>query len=516
MGIKEQTLAKLKILVCDNDVRLSNRLYIWLSGLKVDVHLAHNYDNAIEIFAEKAPDIIITSAMDNSEGLTLIKSVKSFNEEAGIVFIFKDESAKLFKEVVTLNVDKFVHLPVETAILLDTLYRLAKEKTLSQEYSQKEQLLKEYKGAIDQTFIVTIHNTEGEITYVNERFCQTFAMDKQSALEGYVNPILHGSDREKRNKMLRAIQSKTVWQDRQSILVNESEEHIFDVSVVPILDAKDNIIEYLVLMNDVTTFVLEGRKAQEKQNDSKIEKLQLLRKHHQEMSRVKDSFLTVFAHELRTPLNAIINFADHLRKHIAKSEINRKEQLVIETQEIQRSGLHILQMINNMLDAIKLRDKKMHFEFQDFDIAESIEEVLHNNSILSDVDVELHLQEAIEIHSDATRFLQILEHLLSNAVKYGKSKIIITLKYIDNSFELSIEDDGEGFNTQKGVFELFNQAQQDDMTRSAKGLGIGLFVVKQICLNLDFDIKLSRSQTLSGAKVTIRENINEIILDEGR
>lgn len=512
MDFKEQTLAKQKILICDDDVRLSNRLYIWLSGIKVDVHLAHNHDKAIEIFTQENPDIIITSAMQDGEGLALVKAVKSFNDSIGIVFIFKDDSADLFKEVVTLNINKFVHLPVETSKLLDILYRLAKEKDLTRDYAQQEHLLREYKGAIDKTFIVTIHNRDDEITYVNERFCLAFDIDKESALAGYVNPILHGSNKQKRQEMLEAIHNGEVWQDRQVILVNEIHEHIFDISVIPIVDEAASIIEYLVLMNDVTQFVLEGRKAKAEKNDNKIEKLQLLRKHHQEVNRVKDSFLTVFAHELRTPLNAIINFAEHIHKHVSKSDIAKKTLLVSEAQEIKHSGLNILDMINNMIDAIKLRDGKMDFKREVFNLANRIEETVANCEHSEDVEIVCELDESISIDSDEVRFSQLLKHILSNAVKYGQNEVKITLKYMDNSFELTVEDNGKGFDETTKVFELFNQAELDDMTRSAKGLGIGLFVVKQICTNLDLSIGVKRSESLGGAKIVISENIKEVVV----
>lgn len=513
MQTKEQILANLKILICDNDVHLSNRLYIWLSGLKIDVHLAHNHDDAIDIFTQVHPDIIITSAMENREGLALIKAVKSFDDNAGIVFIFKDESADLFKEVITLNVENFIHTPVETSVLLQQLYRVSKERVLSDEYEQQEHLLREYKGAIDKLFIVSIHNLDGEITYTNDAFCKVFNIDKSSALDGHINPILHGPDNKQREAMFIAIKNKQTWHSREHIFVNKVNEYIFDVNVIPILNAQDTIMEYLVLMNDVTTLVTEGRKAQVEKENAKIEKLQMLRKHHQEVNRVKDSFLTVFAHELRTPLNAIINFSDHLYKHIAKSDIRKKVQLEDEAVEIRNSGLSILEMINNMIDAIKLRDKKMSFVRETFNLAACINEKIASSAFLEGVSIESHLDENLVLYSDETRFAQVLEHLLSNAAKYGNNKICVTLESKDDSFFLSIEDNGAGFEDVKHIFELFEQAEQNDMTRSAKGLGIGLFVVKQICMNLDMKITIMDSETLGGAKVVISENINEVILD---
>lgn len=510
MAFKEQILAKQKVLICDNDVRLSNRLYIWLSGLKVEVHIAHDHDKAIELFTLENPDIIITSAMHSGEGIALIKAIKNFNENAGIVFIFKDDSAELFKEVVTLNIDKYVHLPVETPKLLDILYRLAKDKLISRDYAQQEHLLKEYRGAIDKIFIVSIHNYEGDITYVNDSFCSTFNIDKAKALEGYVNPILHQTDSTKRDAMLQVIHNKGVWQDRQVIVVNKVDEHIFDVHVIPLLNADGVILEFLVLMKDVTQLVLEGRRAQAEKKDNKIEKLQMLRKHHQEVNRVKDSFLTIFAHELRTPLNAIINFSGHLHKHISKSDIAKKKVLTSEAYEIKKSGATILEMINNMIDAIKLRDKKMLFVREPFNLAACIEETVANCEYAQEVNFTVELDKAVNINSDETRFAQLLKHILSNAVKYGNKEIMIALKSKDNSFLLTIEDNGNGFDFNEKVFELFNQAEDDDMTRSAKGLGIGLFVVKQICMNLDLLVHVETSKRLGGANVVIRENIEEI------
>jgi len=80
------------------------------------------------------------------------------------------------------------------------------------------------------------------------------------------------------------------------------------------------------------------------------------------------------------------------------------------------------------------------------------------------------------------------------------------LKQVDNEFILKIEDDGEGIKDKdkERIFDMFDQLDNKELTRDAKGTGIGLYLVKQLCNLLNYSIDIEKSQHLNGAAFVIR------------
>jgi len=117
--------------------------------------------------------------------------------------------------------------------------------------------------------------------------------------------------------------------------------------------------------------------------------------------------------------------------------------------------------------------------------------------------LEIKSEKEILIFSDESRVLQIIQHLLSNAFKYASSRVEITSNSTETEFQISIADDGTGFNDTSNVFNLFEQLDSDSLTREAVGVGTGLFIVKQLCDRMAYTIELLDSKELGGAQVVL-------------
>ncbi len=117
--------------------------------------------------------------------------------------------------------------------------------------------------------------------------------------------------------------------------------------------------------------------------------------------------------------------------------------------------------------------------------------------------MDINLPEESKLSSDPLRLAQICENLLSNAIKYGKGQIEISLNFDSDSFGFIIEDNGDGIAETTKVYELFEQSDDDTMTRTASGTGVGLFIIKEICDRLGYTIEISNSPSLGGAKISI-------------
>ena len=238
---------------------------------------------------------------------------------------------------------------------------------------------------------------------------------------------------------------------------------------------------------------------EQKEKEKETEK-----KHLEELHKTKDSFLVVFTHELKTPLNAIINFASFAIRRLAKPEIKSKEKIIEMMETVRENGHDMLDVVNSILDISKLKAHKMNFAISDFDIIECIEEIKNRYSSLIEkdgIEVKENFNHSnLKIHSDRNRVKQLLSNLISNAIKYGNNIIEISINVVENRLIVTIEDNGVGIKNKDGIFELFEQDESDDMTRTAKGTGVGLHFVKLLCEGLEIGLKLEDSKNLGGAK----------------
>jgi PAS domain S-box-containing protein len=243
--------------------------------------------------------------------------------------------------------------------------------------------------------------------------------------------------------------------------------------------------------------VLMRRKRDEETLRQMNEELSLARDRALEANRTKSTFVANMSHELRTPLNAIIGYSEMLQEDAALLGLDDFEN---DLQKIYRSGKHLLDLINDILDMTKIEAGKLEIYYDDFDVPMLIWEASHtiqplllkNNNHL-DIECDQHLG---EIRADMTRLRQVLLNVLSNACKFTKSGVIKIQVARQNSvlgevFCFTISDTGIGIspeNLQK-LFQPFNQADSST-TRQYGGSGLGLAISHRLCQLMSGDINV--------------------------
>jgi signal transduction histidine kinase/CheY-like chemotaxis protein len=233
--------------------------------------------------------------------------------------------------------------------------------------------------------------------------------------------------------------------------------------------------------------------SQSKELTEQNRELETQKKELDEANKLKTIFLSNMSHELRTPLNSVIALSGVLNRKL-KTQISEEDYSYIEV--IQRNGKNLLSLINDILDISKIESGKENIEITNFDIYDSITEVVDLfQSQINEKKIQLILPERTEmnpISSDFKKVNQILQNLIGNAIKFtdqGFVKINI-FKSLDY-FKISIIDTGIGIKSED-LDHIFDEFRQADVTISRKygGTGLGLAIVKKYVKLLGGNVKV--------------------------
>jgi len=235
--------------------------------------------------------------------------------------------------------------------------------------------------------------------------------------------------------------------------------------------------------------------------------------------QVKSQFLANMSHELRTPLNAIISSSQILLERIF-GLLNEKQEKYIH--DIQNGGVHLLQLINDILDISKIEAGMMKLSISKFYIEDII---INSYSVVKSLayrkNIEFNIKIApsnFEIKADEKKLKQILYNLFSNAVKFTPEggKVDIEAYKRDNFLQVIVRDNGIGIkeDDQERVFLEFEQADSS-YEREHEGTGLGLPLSKKLVEMHGGEIYLN-SKEGEGTEVIFTLPLDpEIYLDRG-
>jgi signal transduction histidine kinase len=212
------------------------------------------------------------------------------------------------------------------------------------------------------------------------------------------------------------------------------------------------------------------------------------------------------SHELRTPMNSIIGFTGMLLKQLP-GPLNEEQnkQLTI----VKNSSVHLLGLINDILDISKIEADKLELSLAPFNYLLTIEntiEFLSPQVNKKELQIKIEFSETkIVLNSDERRVEQVLMNLLSNAIKFSNKGTIFVKVAVQNNFiTTQIIDQGIGISKEDQI-KLFNPFTQlnTGLSRSYEGTGLGLAICKSLIEKLGGTIQIS-SKKGEGSNFTFK------------
>lgn len=229
-----------------------------------------------------------------------------------------------------------------------------------------------------------------------------------------------------------------------------------------------------------------------------------------ESEKRKDEFIGIASHELKTPLTSIKGYLDLLYIMEDKQPNHQCVQKALE------STHKLMKLIKDLLDVSKIQSGQLKLNIIEFSIDELIDETISSFQMLSPVHEiikEGNLNDLM-ISGDRQKIEQVLINLLSNAVKYSQAetKVIVSSKKSDAELIIKVRDYGIGIPEDEisEIFERFYRTK--DSSVHIAGLGLGLYICRDILLSHNGKIWVEREDKGSSFYFSLPLQTNTIIL----
>lgn len=240
----------------------------------------------------------------------------------------------------------------------------------------------------------------------------------------------------------------------------------------------------LLMLQDVTLQKKLQREITSKQNEIKAAFEELLQQNRKltELDHAKDRFIALTTHELRTPLSAMVASAEILKLGLYDGEDQLKEFVDM----IYDQGLHLQELVNDILDFAKIQAGKMDFFITHSDPTTMAKSIFKNFEGMASANrVSLHVKgdgAPLLCYFDELRLRQVLSNIISNSIKYNRPDGRVELEFSDlgAAVKISVRDTGKGIPREQFA-KVFNEFETiGEVAHHHKGTGLGMPISRKL------------------------------------
>ena len=494
----------LTVLYVEDEETVAKVTFDILQKIVKKVYLANNGLEGLEKFKEihenddqyNNIDIVLTDInMPIMNGFEMLLAMRELSPDLRAIILTGHAASGDFFELASgLDVlNDYLMKPIELSILIHRLKINEKKIINKKEYLKLQKLHNEYELAINEKMLVSKTDKMGIITHVNDKFCEISGYAREELL-GKPHNIIKSEKTSPKvfKKLWETITQHHVYDGIMINRTKDGEDFVCDTTVLPLVDIHGNIQEYISIRTDITSYA---------------------KKRDEEMIKMQEKTLMLFTHELKSPLNSIIAFNESIVDFLSTGITDTKVKMMTNFSKIiGASAKQLSSIITTLLDLSKLKSNKLKFNLEKFDLVALINEKIEVYKVIHKREVQTVLPASLFVYLDLKSIEHIVENLLTNSLKYSSSKVLIEVA-IDNNFIIfSVDDDGEGIaeENREVVFNMFTQESEGRNIKEKGGTGVGLHLVKLLCENNHFEVKIDTSMQLGGASFKVK-----IPLDNG-
>jgi two-component system CheB/CheR fusion protein len=475
----------------------------------------------------------ITNNINFAEFMNLVNSVVNCGEPKQREVKLKSTGKHLLMRIYPYRqADKCCDGAVLTFVDVNDIKQVQEE--LQRTYNALEKKEQQLQAVLDNTAsVIYIKDVEGRYLLVNKQLSVVTGLQPEQFLgktdsdlfapENY--QVYVDNDR-------KVIAQKTVLEFTEILPQADGENHTYISIKAPLCDEEGEPYAICGISTDIT----KQTSTQEKLNQINAE-LVRAKEIAEAANYAKSEFLARMTHELRTPLNAILGFTQILNRN---PKLENKQKQYLDT--ILRSGKHLLELINDILDISKIEAGMAEVNVTNFDLyqlLDGIEAMLHVKARAKQLQLKFELNPQLPqyVQADESKLRQVLINLLGNAIKFTDSgSIVLQVGFLlDDNETRGQEDKLENFlpsslrlhfqikDTGKGILpeeldKIFDAFVQSNPTYQVEdGTGLGLAICKRFVNLMGGDIDIE-STFLKGTTVQfdILVDLNKKITEAAR
>ena len=343
---------------------------------------------------------------------------------------------------------------------------------------------------------------EGHLIECNTRLCEMTGQPASTLLGRSVVDLVHSDDAAAIRRLRRELLQGHVPSAPEVIRLRGAagQEITVRVRASALRSASGALMGMVGVVEDITEHL-------------QFEASELALQRAEAANRAKSEFLSRMSHELRTPLNAMIGFAQLLGLDRDPGLLAHQREW---TQQIQRAGWHLLEMINDTLDLARIESGSVQLKLMPVAVqplvaaCQAMVAAVAEQRKVAFVD---RLDEAdstgLAVLADTTRLKQVLTNLLSNAVKYNREggTVTVSARRIDApagpAVEINVADTGLGMTASQlaALFQPYNRLGREQS--NIEGTGIGLVISRLLAERMGGTLQ-ARSVEGQGSAFTLR------------
>ncbi len=490
---------------------------------------ADSGETCLEIFSVEKPDMVLLDGlMPGMDGFTCCAKLHDLYGEncPPILMVTALDDRESVHKAFEVGAIDFIPKPIQWQVLRRRVQRLLETHwaMLELKTQAERESLRRMAAFLDAMPVgVVVLEGDGNTYYCNQRAkdlfddCQIFCPYQQTPQiieSGSGTSIyLAGTNLaypQWQNPSLRALRGESCSVDNMEIHSNGKVIPL-EVWGTPILDLAGNISHAIIAFQDITE-----RKQIEAERQDFTQQLEAKNLALREMNQLKDEFLKNISHELRTPLNGITGCLQILQDGLYDDEEEQQELI----EEANKSTLHLMNLIDDVLDLAVLEAGQLPLDFQEIDLRDCLQETISlKQPRIQQKNLQFNMNlssEPLLVKADLRKLKQVFFNIIDNAIKFTPSGSITISTVIQrqnnsdfgkNSIAMAlatIQDTGIGIEPQNlsKILEPFVM-EDGSTTRSYGGNGVGLSVAHKLITLMGGNLKITSLGKNQGVKVTV-------------